>query len=108
MKKLSLMKSKNFVIYGRKNLLLIKKIRKVGDYCHCTGKFRGTAHSICNLRDKIQREIPIVFHFGWTYDYHFMIKQLAEEFKVKFVCLEETTEKYITFSAPAFKRNHDD
>ena len=52
---------------------------KVRDHCHFTGKFRGAAHNICNLRLKIPREIPVVFHNGSTYDYHFIIKQLAEE-----------------------------
>ena len=44
-------------------------------------KFRGAAHSICNLIYKVPKKIPIVFHNGSTYDYHFIIKQLAEEFK---------------------------
>ena len=30
-----------------------KKYRKVQDHCHYTRKFRGTAHSNCNLRYKI-------------------------------------------------------
>ena len=29
-----------------------KKIQKVRDHCHYTGKYRGAAHSICNLRYK--------------------------------------------------------
>ena len=29
-----------------------------------------------------------------TYDYHFIIKQLAEEFEGEFECLGENTEKY--------------
>ena len=37
-----------------------KKYRKVRDYCHYTGKFRGAIHSICNLRYKIPKEIPIM------------------------------------------------
>ena len=73
---------------------------KVRDHCHYTGKFKGAAHNICNLRYKISREIPVVFHNGSTYDYHFIIKQLAEEFKGQFSCLGENTEKYITFSVP--------
>ena len=55
----------------------LKKMQKVRDHCHYTGKYRGAAHSICNLRYKISKEIPVVFHNGSTYDYHFIIKQLA-------------------------------
>ena len=29
-----------------------KKYHKVRDHCHYTGKYRGAAHSICNLRYK--------------------------------------------------------
>ena len=57
-----------------------KKYHKVRDRCHYTGKFKGAAHSICNLRYKTPKEIPIVFHNGSTYDYHFIINKLAKEF----------------------------
>ena len=70
------------------------------------GKYRGAAHSNCNLNYKIPKEIPVVFHNGSTYDYHFIIKQLAREFKGNFECLGENTEKYITFSVP-IKKEHD-
>ena len=63
-----------------------------------TGKYRGAAHNICNLRYKVPKEIPVVFHNGSTYDYHFIIKELAKEFEGNFECLGESTEKYITFS----------
>ena len=33
-----------------------------------TEKFRGAAHSICNLTYKTPKEIPIVFQNGYTYD----------------------------------------
>ena len=72
------------------------------------GKFRGAAHSNCNLRYKIPKEIPVVFHDGSTYDYHFIIKQLAEEFKGQFRCLGENTEKYITSSVPIKKELDND
>ena len=68
-----------------------------------TGKYRGTAHDICNLKYKIPKEIPVVFHNGSTYDYHFIIKQVAEELEGQFECLGENTEKYITFSVPIKK-----
>ena len=79
------------------------KIRKVRDHDHYTGKCRGAVHSNCNLHYKIPREIPVIFHNGSTYDYHFIIKKLAKEFKGNFDCLGENTEKYITFSAPIKK-----
>ena len=49
---------------------------------------------------KYLKKIPIVFHNGSTYDYHFIIKQLSEGFKGQFECLGENTEKHITFSLP--------
>ena len=44
-----------------------KNKKKVRDHCHYTGKFRGAAHSECNLRYKVPKEIPVVFHNGSTY-----------------------------------------
>ena len=38
-----------------------KKKYKVRDHCHYTGKYRGAAHNICNLRYKVPKEIPVVF-----------------------------------------------
>ena len=81
-----------------------KKQQKVKDHCHCTGKHRDAAHNICNLRYKIPKEIPVVFHNGSTYDYHFIIKELAKEFEGNFECLGENTEKHITFSVPIKKK----
>ena len=80
-----------------------KKMQKVRDHCHYTGKYRAAAHSICNLRFKIKKEIPVVFHNGSAYDYHFIIKYLAREFKGYLTYLGENTEKYITFSVPIKK-----
>ena len=44
------------------------------------------------------KKIPIVFYNGSSYDYHFIIKELAKEFKKQFTCLGENTEKYMTFT----------
>ena len=51
-----------------------KKYHKVRDHCHYTGKCKGAANNICNLRYKTPKEIPVVFHNGSIYDYHFIIK----------------------------------
>ena len=81
-----------------------KKHCKIRYHCHYTGKYRGAAHNICNLRYKIPKEIPVVFQNGSTYDYHFIIKELVKEFDGNFECFGENTEKYITFSVPIKKK----
>ena len=58
-----------------------KKYRKVRDHCHYTREYRGAANSICNLKYSVPEKIPIFIHNGSNYDYHFMIKELAEELK---------------------------
>ena len=80
-----------------------KKYRKVRDHCHYAGKYRGVAHSTCNLKYSVPKKIPTVFHNGSNYDYHFIITELAEEFKKQFTCLGENTEKYITVTVPVEK-----
>ena len=82
-----------------------KNKKKVRDHCHYTGKLRGAAHSECNLRYNVPKKIPLIFHNGSAYDYHFVIKKLAKEFKGDFECLGENTEKYITFSVPLKKED---
>ena len=64
--------------YDKHNKNKFNNYRKVRDRDHYTGKFREAAHSICNLRYKVQREIPIVIHNGSTYNYHLIIKKLAK------------------------------
>ena len=81
-----------------------KKNYKVRDHCHYTGKYRGADHNICNFRYKVPKEIPVAFHNGSSDDYHFIIKELVEEFEGNFDCLGENTEKYITFSVPLKKK----
>ena len=81
-----------------------KKQQKIRDHCYYTGKYRGPVHNICNLRYKVPKEIPVVFRNGSTYDYHFIIKELVEEFEGNFDCLGENTEKYNTFSVPLKKK----
>ena len=48
-------------------------------------------HSILNWKYKTAKEIPVVFHNVSTYDYHFIVKQIAKE-------LGANTEKYVIFS----------
>ena len=50
-------------------------------------------HSIRKLKYSVPKKISIVFHNESNYDYHFIIKELAEQF----ICLGENTGKRITF-----------
>ena len=108
------MKVKKYVIYAKEGFVTInirknlKYSKKNIDHCHYTGKFRGAAYSICNLRYKIPQEIPVTIHNGSKYDQHFLIKELAEEFKGGFECLGENAEKYFSFSVPIQKEHDND
>ena len=106
------MKVKKNATYVKKSFVLIiikkmkfKSYKKVRDDCHYTGKFRGAAHSVCNLNYKVPQEIPVKIHNGSKYGYHFIIKELVEEFKREFECLGINTGKYISFSVP-IKKEH--
>ena len=52
---------------------------------------------IADVKFSVPKKILIAFHKR-NYDYHFIIKELAEEFKKQFTYLGESTEKYITFA----------
>ena len=78
-------------------------MKKARDHFHYTGKYRGAAHNKCILNYAIVKEIPVLFRDGSIYDYHFIIKYLAREFKGNSECLGEYTEKYISFNVP-FKK----
>ena len=82
-----------------------KLYAKVRDHFHIIETFIEAAHSIYNLNYKRPQEIPVKFHNGSKYDYHFIIKELAEKFKREFDCLGENTEKYISFSVQ-IKKEH--
>ena len=113
MMKIGIMKSKKNATYVEKRFVMIKNKKRDLNYTKMLEiiviywTFRGTAHSICNLQYKVPREIPVKIHNGSKYDYHFIIKELAEEFRgEEFECLGENTEKYISFSVP-IKKEHD-
>ena len=71
--------------------------RKVRDHCHYSGKYRGAAHSLCNLQYKIPFYIPVVFHNLAGYDAHMFIKELAKH-RSKMGVIAKNTEDYISFS----------
>ena len=70
---------------------------KVRDHCHYTGKCRGPAHRICNLKYRIPLHIPVIFHDLSRYDGHLFIKELGKEAN-KIGMIAKNTEKYISFT----------
>ena len=80
-----------------------KKYCNVRDHWHYTREHTVAVHSICNLKYSVPKKIPIVFHNGSKYDYHFIIKELAEDFKKQYTCLGESSAKYIIFTVQEVK-----
>ena len=58
-----------------------RKYLNVRDHRNYTGEYRGPAHSICILKYSEHKKISITFHNGSNHNYHFIIKELPEEFK---------------------------
>ena len=74
-----------------------EKKRRVRDHCHYSGLYRGAAHSSCNLKYKIPKYIPVVFHNLAGYDAHLFIRELAKHVTGMGV-IAKNTEDYISFS----------
>ena len=48
---------------------------------------------MCNLKYSVPKEITIFSHNGSNYDYHFVIKKLAQEFEGQFNSSGENAQK---------------
>ena len=73
---------------------------KVRDHCHLTGKYRGLAHSKCNI-DVTQDQsnfIPFIFHKFKNYDCNMFFRKLVDKKneRVNFDNIPKTNEEYIT------------
>ena len=73
---------------------------QVRDHCHLTGKYRGPAHSKCNINvtQKQSNFIPFIFHNFSNYDCHMFFKKLVDKKKdkVDFDIIPKTNEEYIS------------
>ena len=58
--------------------------------------FINQFHSKCNLNYKVPKDIPIIIHNA-SYDTHFIINQLAKEFKGKLNCIGDNMENISPF-----------
>ncbi len=74
--------------------IIVKKCR---DHCHITGKYRGAACNKCNLRMRVPKFVPVLFHNLEGYDSHLFVRSLGlTEGDIR--CIPKTDEKYISFS----------
>ncbi|XP_041361144.1 uncharacterized protein LOC121377277 [Gigantopelta aegis] len=73
-------------------------LKPVRDHCHITGKFRGAAHSECNLNYKFTGRIPVVFHNLRGYDSHLIMQAIGKIQSKPISCIPNNMEKYISFS----------
>ena len=70
---------------------------RVRDHCRLSGKFRGAAHEICNLKYKVPKFFPVVFHYLSGYGRHLFIKTLGNS-EGDISCIPNNEENYISFT----------
>ena len=70
---------------------------RVRDHCHLSGKFRGAAHKICNIKYKIPKFFLVVFHNLSGFDGHLFIKTLGNS-KGEISCIPNNEVNYISFT----------
>ena len=67
------------------------------DHCHLSAKFRGAAHEVYNLKYKVPKFFPVVFHNLSGYDSHLFIKTLGNS-EGDISCIPNNEENYISFA----------
>ena len=70
---------------------------RVRDHCHFTGRYRGPAHNLCNLKYSKPDNISVFFHNLAGYDSHLFIKKL-NNIVGPIDCIPNNEENYISFS----------
>ena len=73
-----------------------KRNEKVRDHCHFTGRYRGAAHNICNLKYRKPNFTPVVFHNLSGYNSHLFNKNLGFS-EGDIDCIPNNEERYISF-----------
>ena len=85
---------KNIICRFCENIIESDKVRY---HCHLTGKYRGPAHSKCNINvtQKQSNFIPFLFHNFSNYDCHMFFKKIVDKKKdqVDFENIPKTNEE---------------
>jgi hypothetical protein len=72
---------------------------KIREHNHLSGEYRGAACQSCNTKEgKVTKLIPVFFHNGSNYDFHFIIEELMkyEDEYNKVKLLSKNSEEYIS------------
>ena len=78
------------------NEKIINNKDKVRDHCHITGKYRGAAHKKCNLKLRIPRKLPIIFHNLEGFDGHLIFRELNNFKDIDIQVIPKTNERYMS------------
>ena len=72
---------------------------RVRDHCHRTGKYRGPAHTRCNINYYNNKYVPEVFHNLRGYDSHISLKEAFELCGTdkNIIAITNAMEKFMTF-----------
>eukprot|EP01048_Picozoa_sp_COSAG05_P019414 COSAG05_NODE_3032_length_2402_cov_10.783326_3_plen_159_part_01 len=71
---------------------------RVRDHDHQTGKYRGAAHSKCNINEgKSRKVVPVFFHNLKGYDAHLIVSEVGK-YTSNLQVIPQNYEKFISFS----------
>ena len=80
---------------------------KIREHNHFNGKYRGASCQSCNTKEgKSSKIIPLFFHNGSGFDFHFIVEHLAafEDKYNKMTVLAKTSEDYISITYGSYYR----
>ena len=86
---------------------IYEEITKIREHNHFNGKYRGAACQSCNTNEgKASKVIPIFFHNGSGYDFHFIVTELMnyQDTYNKVEVLPKTSEEYISITYGSYYR----
>ena len=70
---------------------------KVRDHSHLSGKFRGAAREVCNVKYNVPKFFPVVLHNLSGYDSHLFIKILGNS-EGDISSIHNNKDNYISFT----------
>ena len=79
------------------NKLFTEEDKEVSDHDHITGKYRGSAHSYCNINLKLTKKVPVILHNLRSYDSHLIMEKISKS-DVEISVISNGLEKYMAFT----------